>query len=460
MGQPVEAIETRLRDAAACLAAERPVEAEFRGLLDTLHAFLSIFRGDISYSVDLSRHIAEQLPAGGPFLRCLFALNEGITLTWSGDLAAAVQAYAETARISLETGNVLFTLVATCQVAEIQAMQGRLGQALETYRRARQLASDQAGQPLPIAGLALIGLGEVLRERNELEAAAQHLAQGIEMCQQWARIWAMEGQVSLARVRQAQGDTSGAAELFCAAAQLAARFDASEMDDLLVAAHQARFWLAQGDAATANRWAVRWREAPSPPFPLRELGQLTLARLLITQSRADEALAILSPLLQAAEQAGRTAHALECLIVQALAHRAQGETAPALAALARALTLAAPEGYVRLFADEGPPMTELLHSAVARSIMPDYAARLLAALGGEKARPAAPAPFPLPEPLSERELEVLRFIAAGLSNGEIAAQLVVEVSTVKWHINNLYGKLDVHSRTQAVARARELNLLS
>ena len=465
MGHSVEAIETRLQDAAACVAADCPLEPEFRSLLDVLHAFLSIFRGDISYSAEFSRRIVEQLPEGGLFLRSLFALNEGITLSWSGNLPAAIQAFSETARISLETGNVLFALFATSQIAELQMMQGQLGQALETYRRAQQLASDQDGRPLPIAGVALIGMGEILRERNELDAARQHLTQGIEMCRQWAKIWAMEGQVALSRVRQAQGDAKSAGELFRATTQLAARFDASEMDDLLVTAHQARFWLAQGDIEAANQWAVRWHEylvtqADLTPFPLRELGQLTLARLLIAQGRAGEALTLLPPLLQAAEETERTTHTLECLIVQALAHRAQRDTPRAMAALARALALAEPEGYVRLFADEGPPMAGLLRHAVARGMAPEYAARLLAVLSAEKACPSAPSPSLLPEPLSERELEVLRFIAAGLSNREIAQQLVVEVSTVKWHINNLYGKLDVHSRTQAVARARELNLMA
>jgi len=147
------------------------------------------------------------------------------------------------------------------------------------------------------------------------------------------------------------------------------------------------------------------------------------------------------------------------LIVRALAHRSRGQTVQALSALARALALAEPEGYVGLFADEGPPMAALLREATSRGIAPEYAIRLLAAFDAGPGLKPAPAP-PLPEPLSDREMDVLRLIAAGLSNREIAQELVVEVSTVKWHINNLYGKLGVHSRTQAVARARELNLLS
>jgi len=463
MGQPLEAIETRLHDAAACTTAGRPVESAFRGLLDVLHALLGIFRGDVSYTEELSRQIAERLPEGGPFLRSLFALNQGITLAWSGDVASSRQAFAETARISLETGNALFTLFATCQVAELQMMQGQLQRAMGTYRRALQLASDQEGRPLPIAGLALLGMGEILRERNDLDAAARHLTQGIEMCQQWARIWAMEGQVALARVWQAKGDIEGARDLFHSTEQMAARFDASELDDFLVAAHQARFWLAQGKVQAASQWAARWNaylaaQGGMTPFPLRELGQLTLARLLIAQGKADEALALVLPLCQAVEETVRAGHVLECLVVRALAHRSRGQTAQALSALARALALAEPEGYVRLFADEGPPMAALLREATSRGIAPEYASGLLAAFDAGPGLKPPPSP-PLPEPLSDREMDVLRLIAAGLSNREIAQELVVEVSTVKWHINNLYGKLDVHSRTQAVACARELNLL-
>ncbi len=244
-----------------------------------------------------------------------------------------------------------------------------------------------------------------------------------------------------------------------------------------MALHQARLWLAQGNLKAAIRWAegreldrdVESEESSSYSPLVRALENITLARICIARDRPDEALEVLESLLQTAETAGWTGFVIEILALQALALQAQGDVPEAVIALERALSLAEPEGYVRTFIDEGAPMAELLRQAAARGIAVDYVDRLLTALDGEMkdqgpgtgASPEAfvVRPSSLVEPLSERELEVLRLIAAGLSNREIAEELFVAVSTVKTHINNIYRKLDVSKRTQAVARAKELDLL-
>jgi LuxR family maltose regulon positive regulatory protein len=466
--QPMEAIETRLRDAAAsegegAARAEQDLD-RFQGLSAVLRVLLTLFQGDASHTAELSHQTLERLPKENKFLHSLLVLNQSISLAWSGNFPAAGQAYAKAARLGLETGSTLLTLFATCQLAELQMIQGRLCQAMRTYRQARQLASGPDGRPLPLAGVVLIGMGELLREWNDLDAATRHLTEGIELCQQWGEILAFDGYISLARVRWAQGDADSALDLFQKVAQLARRFDVTEMDDWLVAAQQARLWIAQGNLEAANQWAAEQRrhvggqtEDTSYSFFVHEWEQFTLARLFIVQDKAQEALALLAPLLLAAESARRMGNVIENLVIQAMAHQAQSDTSQALTALARALALAEPEGYVRIFVDEGTPMAELLRSAAVRGIAPGYVGKLLAAFDAPHFL-ISPS-LPLSEPLSERELEVLRLIAAGLSNREIARQLVIELSTVKWHINNLYGKLNVHSRTQAVARARELSLL-
>jgi LuxR family maltose regulon positive regulatory protein len=193
-----------------------------------------------------------------------------------------------------------------------------------------------------------------------------------------------------------------------------------------------------------------------------------LARYKI--DRADgsmlEAMGLLERLLQAAEEGGRMGSVIEILVLQTLAHEAQGESPSALVSLERALTLAEPEGYVRVFVDEGGPMAQLLSEAAAHRIMPDYTGKLLAVLEAEKRKSEdrsylspAPTAHPLTEPLSQRELEVLRLIAQGLSNREISERLFLAVITVKGHNRNIFRKLQVRRRTEAVARARELGLL-
>jgi LuxR family maltose regulon positive regulatory protein len=255
-----------------------------------------------------------------------------------------------------------------------------------------------------------------------------------------------------------RGDGEKALQVLHKAEQVAERCNQRHMHALVVAA-RARLCLAQGNLAAASRWAQASRLTLSDASGYeREFEYITLSRVLIAQGRPDQALLFLARLLTVAEPMGRIGRVIQILSLQALAHQAQGDEAQALVALRRALSLAEPEGYVRSFVDEGEQMARLLRRAVARGLTPEYSNRLLAAFGdSSQATPLAVQG--LVEPLTERELEVLRLVAAGLSNREIAQELVVAVSTVKSHINHLYGKLDAKSRTQAVARARELGLL-
>jgi LuxR family maltose regulon positive regulatory protein len=226
-----------------------------------------------------------------------------------------------------------------------------------------------------------------------------------------------------------------------------------------MAAEQAKLWLALGNLPAALHWAAESGLTPDDPIPFyREKEYRIFARTLLAQGQIARALRLLvlhGDMLEAVQ----ADHALIAVrILQALAFQQHGDSAQALAALQQALSLGEPEGYVRTFIGEGELMARLLRRALAQGIAPGYVSRLLAAYG-QSAPPALPTVQDLVEPLTERELEVLRLIAAGLSNREIAQQLVVAVSTVKSHINHLYGKLDVKSRTQAVAQGRALDLL-
>jgi len=450
-----------------------------KGEAGAIRATLAAFEGDTQRSVELAQQALERLPEDDVFLRGVSALNLGISHMIGGDVVAASHAFADAAKISEMAGNLLVSVLALCQLAELQMAGGQLHLAAETYQRAQRLAVGREGQPLPIGAMAYTGMGELLRQRNDLEAAARHLTQGIELGRQWSEthMAALDGYLSLAHVKQASGDAEGALQVMQKAEQLAQDLDSMVLDDVIVATHHARLWIAQGKLELATRWARQWGllESTAPTvarvqgeiLPLsyifRESVHVVLARLFIKQSKPRKALKLLLPLLQQAQELGRAGSVIEISILQALAYQVQGDAAGALTALERALSLAEAQDYVRVFADEGQPMAQLLQETLSRGISPDYVAELLGALRNERKAPrprAAPSPTPLIEPLSEREIEVLELLADGLSNREIARKLFVTVGTVKWHLHNIYGKLGVRSRVQAVSQARELSLLA
>jgi LuxR family maltose regulon positive regulatory protein len=314
-----------------------------------------------------------------------------------------------------------------------------------------------------------VGWADSLLQRNQLEAAYEHAVTGIEYCQRFAAPSEMTwGYVTLMRVLQAQGDVEGA---------LDALFDAEEV----LQAHRVRqalrveletkrvaLWLALGDTVTAKRWAA-YCDGGS------ERERVVLARLSLAEGRASDAQHLLERQRAMAESGGRVGRLIEILGLLALAHDAQGRSEEAGSALFHALSLARPEGHVRVFLDLGWPLYELLRGstetlgAPSAHIARRYIDSLLDAFWQERearqrqvAEVSSPPHLPAEasiDPLTEREQDVLQLLAEGLSNKEIAGRLVVAPSTVKQHLKHIYGKLDVHSRTQAVARGRELGLL-
>jgi LuxR family maltose regulon positive regulatory protein len=433
----------------------------------------------------------ESLPPQEQFVRSFVTWILNAAQVGAVGAGAESQAFADVLALSQRAGNVMLSFIVECNRAELWMRQGRLERAAATYQQALDRVTDARGQRLPIAGQALFGLGELARERGDLQAAARYLTQGIRLIEGWSEVGPLEGYICLARVRWAQGDRAGAWEAIETARRLAEDYDLTELDDLSVAIFQAWLWVAEGDWQNAERWArsrdlYSYIDAPlqekvGDPYEHRmhKYELLVLARLLIAEGRPAEALQALEPLAPLAEWRERQGLLIECLALQALAWRAQGDPERALDVLARALAAAEPEGYLRVFVDEGEPMRALIADFRSRiagradaARLRAYADRLLAAYASPSA-PLPPSPQAAPaqaangrhpgaliEPLSQREREVLRYLRTPFSQPEIADRLYISVNTVRSHVKHIYDKLDVHSRTAAVERAEELGLLS
>ena len=318
--------------------------------------------------------------------------------------------------------------------------------AAQTYRRVLQLFGDQ---PLPGACEAHLGLARIFYEWNDLDAAQQHGQQSVQLARQMESNDTFAAcEVFLARLKLAQGDVAGAAAILAKAGQSVRQHNfVYRMPE--VAAAQVLTLLHQGNLAAAAHLA-QTHELP-----------ISQARVHLAQGDTSTALAVLGPLRQQMEAKGWQDERLKVMVLQAVALHAQGEKDKAVQLLGDALALAEPGGFIRIFVDEGSPMAELLTRMKDEGRkMKEYIHKLLAAFGKQKdVHPSSLSPQPLVEPLSPRELEVLQLIAEGLSNREISERLFLALDTVKGHNRRIYGKLGVKSRTQAVNKARSLNIL-
>ena len=471
-GRPLAVVESRLQDAerGGVLVA---------GRMTALRGLMAAFRGHTSRAAQLSRRALEQLPQEEQFVRAFATWILRTAQFASGEDGVDGETLDDVLRMSQRAGNVMVAVIGTCNQAELHMRHGRLRQAAAGYRRALDLATDARGGRLPIAGQALIGLGELAREWGDLDAAARDLEEGIHLTEQWTEVGPFDAYIALARVRRAQGDVAGAWEAIRKAKELAAKFDVTELDDLSVALFEAWIGVAEGDLEAAQRWAeerdlYKYVDAPlqeeagdSYDHRIRKYELVVLARLLLASGRPDEALRVLESLAPVAEWRGRPTMLIEIHVLQALAHRARGAVDGAMRAFERALSLAEPEGYVRIFADEGGPVVELLQEAARRGTAVAYVDKLLGTMGvtGSKFQVSGTRersdlrPEALIEPLTEREMDVLRLLNTHLSSTEIAEELYISVNTARYHIKNIYGKLDVHRRSDAVQRAGELGLL-
>jgi LuxR family maltose regulon positive regulatory protein len=448
--------------------------AAFQGELLTIQAMLAIMQGKPVEAIQLSEQAVRQLAPDRTFFRSLATDSLGMGYTLAGDYPAAMQAFEQVVDISMQSDNVMMTLMALTNLAGLRYMQGQLRAAISTCRRVVEMATRRIGRGTPMLGKTLFNLGEMLREQGDLDAALAALDEAASMMETFSEVGLSLAYLAISRIYMVRQDWQTAQSYLERARRRAQENSATWMDERLVAVTQARYWIAHGELDAAAQWARQLGlldRTPDEIFhqveqnaSIRELLQgeiITLARLYLAQQKLEPALEMLSFLQEQVEKRGQLRRVIEVLALKALALEKVGDSKQALQTLGDALALAEPEGYQRAFVDEGEPMARLLYQAVARGISPVYAGKLLAALsdGLQTAPAAGPAAADLIEPLSARELEVLQHIAEGLSNREIAGRLYISLSTVKGHTANIFGKLGVKNRTQAVARARSLGLL-
>jgi LuxR family maltose regulon positive regulatory protein len=445
-------------------------EEQFRSLpasIATTRTYHAQALGDVPGTVKYTRRALDLLPEGDQLKRAQITALLGLAYWTSGDLEAAHRTFSDALVGMQRAGFIPEAINGAFVLADIKMTLGHLHEAISTCEHALQLATEH-GAPMPLGTEEVYtGISELHRERGDLEAAEQDLATSKKLGEQvelpdWQHRWC----VAQARLNVSRGDLDDAIDLLHEAERLYVRTPLPEVRP--IAAMKARVWVAQGRLTKALSWArERGLSFDDDLSYLREFEHITLTRVLIAQYKSDrvdgsihKAVVLMERLLKAAEEGGRTGSVIEILVLQALAHEAPGNISPALMTLERALALAEPEGYVRLFVDEGPPMETLLKKMkLEDGRMRKYVYKLLAAFSYKESRPPSPSSQLLIEPLSARELEVLRFLTTELSGPEIAQELMVELSTLRSHTKNIYSKLNVSSRRAAVHKAEDLNLI-
>ena len=438
--------------------AGQSMSSELSGEIAALQATIAATRNEMARSRELSLQALDDLSIDSPW-RSVVALCLGTAHLDFGDMAAASQAFGEAIALGQARGVHFIQLAAASFLADIDVYHGHLSSAMEMYRQV--LAWTDHGLPQKGSIMAHGGQAGILYERNQLDAALTQVRLGLAQLEKAGSAYsAFVLNRVLVRVQQAQGNWTDALDTL----DRAYRMGQSTEVSLVVtqaSALRAHLQLSQGDLEAAQEWAANSGLSPDDAAAdhpgWREVEYLSLARVLYVEGRHAQTLSLLDRLLQSAQTEARQGSAIPILVLQAVVHQAQDNERSALECLERALVLAEPEGYCRVFIDEGRPMADLLRLARLQGICPEYVGRLLDAFDAEESRQHDAGLRP--EPLSERELEVLRLAAAGATNKQIAGELFIAVPTVKKHMGHILVKLDTHNRVRAVARARELGLL-
>ena len=473
----IEAADVRLRDAEYWLdndgqldevTAEMIVvdETEFQRLPLTVasaRTYHALALGNIPETIKYGQRVLTLAGENEHHQRGIVTSLMGLAYWWLGDLESAHQFINEGLTYMHKMGNVPFVLSNTFGLADVRMGQGRLSDAIAIYEKGLQIAESQ---PYVIQGIAdmYAGLGGLYREQNDLNSARDYINKSEELGEQAGLPnWRVRFCKIQARMMQTMGDFDEALKLLEEAEQL---YYPTPLPDIQpIATMRARVWIQQGQINSALSWAHDQQlTLDSDVRYLNEFDLMTLAKIHIAlvetgnhQSSIEKLTQLLDRLLDSAEADRRMGSVIEISILQARLYWAQGHREIALTSLQWALQVAEPEGYVRIFVDEGEVMKMILSEAIKQDISSVYSRQLLVAF--ENFSETSPTSQPLIDPLSERELEILQLLADGLSNHEVCEHLFIALNTVKGHNRNIYQKLQVKRRTEAVARARELGLI-
>jgi len=464
-----------------------------RGGLAVCQSTLAMLSGDIDQAAEFYVQATKDLPEEN-VLACSFAaLDDSLSSILSGETQKAIDSLRSTMRIGRQANNPFVMVISARALAEMQAMQGQLSKAWETLQQAQYIVQGSDGTPIPLAGLVDIGLGEILLEQDLLEEAREHLERGCKTTRSMWYLGSLDGMVTLAHLLQAQGDIAASQTTLEEAARMAFSSESGEWDGASIAALAVRLALQRDDLSGAELW---WKRGGFPdqdgtiaienyPYHVYEYLLLTQARFCLVKGQAtrnqhdlERASELLGTILPAAERFQRVTSQIEILILLAIAQFALGDGS-SKKTLLRALALGEPEGYRRLYLDEGWRLSEILRQcrtdqqdsgnhfpslAFIEGLLEDIQRRSKRPLNQQpterRTRPTiARLEDGYPISLSAREMEVLKLIAVGKSNREISTEFYLALNTIKRHTYNIYAKLEVSKRTQAVMKARQLGLI-
>jgi LuxR family maltose regulon positive regulatory protein len=439
------------------------------------HAYVksrvTAMQGDTRQAIEFCLKARENVPADNLELQIDFSITLGYEYFLNGDFINANKILNETIRSGHIARAVNNPVAAYCLLARAKIYQGWPHEAKDLLQKAEQLIHKAGGQYLGAAALVEVETAALLCEWNDVGSALDRVKQGLDYLPWWGKADDFcLAYITLARIQLARWERSEAAGAIEKAVQLVRTSGVFSEARSAVGAAQVKLWLAQGDWSSIDRWVTSQEERSGSDDRFgfeNELTHITQARVLIAQDKPDDAIGLLSHLEETARSAGRMGRVIEILLLEALAMREMGDSEHAVLALTKCLRLAEPEGYVRVFLDEGQPMQMLFAQWLAHASagpLRDYAIRLLSQFEAEPHVVAAAqeknsSAGDMVEPLSQRELEVLHLIALGKTNQEIARELIVSPGTVKAHTASIYRKLDVANRTEAAARARQLGIL-
>jgi LuxR family maltose regulon positive regulatory protein len=448
-----------------------PKALSMSGHLAYVRSRVTAMRGENRRALELCLSARDNTPDSDLGNQLAIGVALGYEFFLNGDFTDAVKTLQETIRVGRAAMNINVVVGAYCVMARLLAVQGLLSKSYDTYQEALQFIPGVSGQHLGAKALVEVGIAAVLCEWNDLDDAMLHMQQGLAQLSLWGKAddFAL-AYITLARIHLAHTNTSDALEALEKAIQFIKTRGVFSEARNAVEITRSKLWLVQGDIQATNRWVATQEErfGSDDLFGYKnELTHIAQVRVLIAQNKPKEAINLLSHLVETARSAGRSGRVVEILLLEALTLQEMGDSEHAILALTECLTLAEPGGYMRIFLDEGQQMQMLLAQWLAHTSsgpVRDYSIRLLSQFdvelktkktAQEKTSPADT----LVEPLSQRELEVLHLMALGKTNQEIAEQLIVARGTIKAHTANIYRKLDVANRTEAVARARQLGIL-